>query len=315
MLVTFFGMARQAHGCSVPVFRYALERWRPALYTAWVLHPGPLPSPYIEAISALDSFCQTNSINLAVHSIDSTQPLPGELEPQRAICAGVKAGNPLLIVQFPKRLNLSAPLYSGPITGGVLHSLIFSESRRQLAERLGRGDSAIFVVLENDDATDSQALVARAEAQAKYLQSVLKLHALDKDDPSSKLHSDLPLKITFSVLRVNRNDPAEKMFAAMIMKGQELKENIAGEPIVALVFGQGHLFDARASSELKPDTFDEWGRFACGPCMCQIKESNPGMDLLTAIDWESILDRQTPAAPAQVLPDFRRLLKEAGEGK
>src|SRR5258708_5471919 len=77
--VLSFYFQHTASACSVPVFRYALERWSPESYTAWVLHPGPLRSPQKEAIEALDAFCRKNAVNLTVRTVDTNHALPQAL--------------------------------------------------------------------------------------------------------------------------------------------------------------------------------------------------------------------------------------------
>jgi len=41
IFVVTLAAAGVAHACQVPVFRYALERWTPDPYEAFVIHRGP----------------------------------------------------------------------------------------------------------------------------------------------------------------------------------------------------------------------------------------------------------------------------------
>ena len=42
LLCCWIGLSTNAHACSVPVFRYAVEHWPPDVYEALVLHRGKL---------------------------------------------------------------------------------------------------------------------------------------------------------------------------------------------------------------------------------------------------------------------------------
>src|SRR3954447_11894582 len=46
--------AGQARACSVPVFRYALERWKPSRHPAHVFHRGPLSEAEKATLAKLD---------------------------------------------------------------------------------------------------------------------------------------------------------------------------------------------------------------------------------------------------------------------
>src|SRR5262245_47652816 len=61
-----------APACNVPVFRYALEHWKPSPYLAHVFHRGPLTPAQLAALKKLES---TPSINLTLTTIDLAGPL------------------------------------------------------------------------------------------------------------------------------------------------------------------------------------------------------------------------------------------------
>ena len=53
LLICAAALAGHARACSVPVFRYALERWENAPYQAIVFHRGPLSDIDKQVINVL----------------------------------------------------------------------------------------------------------------------------------------------------------------------------------------------------------------------------------------------------------------------
>ena len=53
-LAAFFLAAGPASACNVPVFRYALERWKPDAYEVHVFHKGPLSERDRAAVRLLE---------------------------------------------------------------------------------------------------------------------------------------------------------------------------------------------------------------------------------------------------------------------
>jgi hypothetical protein len=43
---------------------------------------------------------------------------------------------------------------------------------------------------------------------------------------------------------------------------------------------------------IKHETIDEAASFLIGSCSCQVKEKNPGADLLMTVDWKALLKEQ-----------------------
>jgi hypothetical protein len=45
---------------------------------------------------------------------------------------------------------------------------------------------------------------------------------------------------------------------------------------------------------------EDISRYLSGPCSCQVKEQNPGFDLLLAVDWEARLFGENLPPPAEI---------------
>jgi hypothetical protein len=118
------------------------------------------------------------------------------------------------------------------------------------------------------------------------------------------------LKLSFSVLRVSRTDPAEAAFVQMLL-GSEADLRDIKEPLLFPVFGRGRALYALAGKGISHETLDEAATFLIGKCSCQVKELNPGVDLLLAADWDKLVKAQ--AAASQGLPTLPTLAEVAPE--
>ena len=65
------------------------------------------------------------------------------------------------------------------------------------------------------------------------------------------------------------------------------------------IFGRGRALDALIGKGINADTIAEAAKFLCGACSCQVKRLNPGVDLLIAANWDTILNAEDAAQPSR----------------
>lgn len=282
--------------CSVPVFRYALEKWPPDSYRAVVFHRGPLSAAQQALAGELgrEGLAGRLHANVSLQTVDLAQsPAPELLELWRKLGADTL---PWLVVRYPQSVRLTGNVVSEPLTEATLRPLLDSPARKEITRRLGQGDSAVWVLLEIGEPKRDDEITRLVETRLAYLATVLKLPALDPQDIISGLISvpEGGLKLAFSVLRVSRSDPAEAAFVKMLL-GSEA--DLAGfrEPILFPVFGRGRALYALAGKGIRHETLDEAATFLIGKCSCQVKELNPGVDLLLAAHWDQLVKAQAGA--------------------
>jgi hypothetical protein len=267
-----------APACTIPVFRYALERWDLSAYELLVFHRGDLPNPGRAFLDALP-----NRANIAVRFVD----LEGELSPahRKLWEAQAKATAPWAILRWPDGDKRPA-VWSGPLNVARLEKLVDSPARQRIVKGLANGDSAVFVLLECGDAEAD-------EAARKLLErELVKLPEQSQSGPRIRLA--LPLKVSMPVMTLKRDDPAEDGFVRLLLASEDEVAEAVG-PIVFPIFGRGRLLGAGWGDAIKADTFYGVVSFLCGECSCEVKQANPGSDLLIAADWPAIFNRIGPA--------------------
>jgi hypothetical protein len=185
--------------------------------------------------------------------------------------------------------------WSGRFTRANVLLLIDSPARREIARRLQKGDSVVWLMLPGSDPKKNEAAAERLQAQLKKLEKSIPL-PVDEGKETVKLLSELPLRVAFSILPIARTDPAEKLFVQMLLHTEKGLADQKG-PMVWPVFGRGRALDVLVGEGINHDTIEEAARFLCGACSCQVKQLNPGIDLLLAADWDSVLENRSAVLP------------------
>jgi hypothetical protein len=271
--------------CNVPVFRYALERWRSSQeedrYQLVVFHRGPLAEHESKMVARM----RTAKANVSVQTVD----VNGQVEePLQKLWKQQGEGKlPWMVLRYPIGQDERRTVWSGCLGAEDVSALLDSPARREIAQRLLKGDSVVWLLLESGDKQRDEAAADLLQTQLSRLEKSVQLPDVTSDD-SVPLLSNLPLRLTFSLLRVRRDDPAEKMFVAMLLHtNSDLTKS--AEPMVFPIFGRGRALDAMIGKGINAETLQDSARFLCGACSCQVKRLNPGVDLLIAADWDAIL--------------------------
>lgn len=313
VLAGWLALLAPASACKVPVFRYALERWRADAYEVVVYHRGPLPADAAKTLADLRAAAEGRALaNLEVAVVDlAEQPEAGYLKlwnaeqvrplpllgplafPGSVIGSVVPTPKPLpwVVVRYPGQLRLAGAVWSGPLTADIVATLTESPARKEIARRLLAGDSVVWLLLAGGDPAKDDAAEKLLKAELARLEGTIKLP--DDEEPGQPvvpLLSALPLRVKFSVLRIARSDPAEGMLRAMLLGAHDEAPRVRGEPILFPVFGRGRALDAFVGKEINAEVVGDVAAFLCGACSCTVKQLNPGVDLLFATDWDKALE-------------------------
>lgn len=302
-------MGATAWACSVPVFRYALEHWEADPFQAIVFHRGALTPEQQAQVQALRPADNPARANLSVTAVDVASEMSPELaevwkqQPQNTTL-------PNLVLRFPRSSGLDTTITAAPLSESAKLNLADSPARRQIIERFSDGQSAVWVMLDSGDAAHDDAAAKLLQDRLDYLMGVLTLPELDQLDIANGLISvgQDDLRLEFSVLRVSRNDAQERTFSAMLL-GSEPDLATTSEPIVFPIFGRGRALYALVGKGIRVETIDRAATFLIGKCSCQVKEQNPGTDLLLTADWKA-LAKASPLLERE-LPNLSHLVQAA----
>ena len=129
ILLAWFLPSSRAEACTIPVFRYALERWRADDYEAVIFHRGPAP----DEIKALVKEIR-QSANLDIVTVDLSGTVA---EPMKKLWqAQTNPSLPWMVVRYPKGLGIETNVWAGALSREMVLSLSESPARREMARRL-----------------------------------------------------------------------------------------------------------------------------------------------------------------------------------
>lgn len=259
VLLAIFAAA--AGACSIPVFRYALDRWQA---DPFVLHVAPDDAKDEAVARFLRNFTDSTPLNLAIAR-------PAAADASR--------------VEFPHAEPGSGVVWSGKLDAATLERITDSPARSEIVRRTLAGESAVWVLVESGPKEAGDEVAARIEKRLRYLETASQLPAIDPNDPSSKLGPGPALGVKFSIVRVRADDPAEYFFLKMLA-GPKSSGTQPAAIWLSVVFGRGRALGAWPAEDFGDEQIDEACTFLLGACSCEVKRMNPGWDLVMHAEWD-----------------------------
>ena len=302
LMVLFVLVPSSAFACSTPVFRYALERWAADYYEALFIHRGPLTQ---EEKQLLDKLRQEGSddealLNLRVLEMDIASSTEDEV---KALLMSEKLLEtlPVLVLWYPWQKGRTPPIWQGRLTPSTVTAFLQSPVRQKLVERLTEGQTAVWIFLESGNAAKDKAALGLLEKELETATRELQEEAESIPDE----YAVPEIKYEFSILPVSRSDPNESMLLSLLLGSEADLGEYSDKPVIFPVFGRGRALYALIGEGINTDNIRETIAFVVGPCGCEIKMMNPGVDLLMAANWD--------AAAMQFYEEFYETYNEVPE--
>ncbi|HBV65735.1 MAG TPA: hypothetical protein DEF45_22255, partial [Rhodopirellula sp.] len=210
---------------------------------------------------------------------------------------------PYLVVRMKLGIGRVVNGWHGPLSKAIEVGILDSPVRRELGKRLLSGHSVVWIIVRADTKTGSQPasqnLNAKADAALTSSFSWLSTNLELPEGiglPGSELHSEIPLLLKFSTLEISREDMKESFLINLFSELQP-EATRRGEDLIIPVFGRGRALEVIPASVLTTPLVKDLTVFLSGACSCQVKEQNPGFDLLMSVDWNTKLFGKGNAPP------------------
>jgi hypothetical protein len=262
-------LAHTGLACTVPVFRYALDRWAPDRFQ----------------LKAPAAHFQEEPLASQLRNLGSSSPINLEAASAPDIQEATLA--------FPNRQkDQTQPLWKGALTPESFQQLVDSPARKELFRRILAGDSAVWVLIESGNVALDDTAAELIQARLRFLQNAATLPPAapnDDNDPSNRIGPGPELKIQLSLIRIRRDSPEENPFLHMIAGPKGLEALPKDQPAAAVVFGRGRVLGIW--NDLSESTIEEATLFLLGACSCEVKNLNPGWDLLSSTAWDTELEK------------------------
>ncbi len=265
-----------ALACDIPVFRFALDRWNGDLYQ---LHVAPQ------------------------RLLDFKKRIPDSANAE--VVADEKLVGDAAELWFPTLPNgavSKSVAWSEAIDEKTLPILLNSPIRTEIVQRLCRGDSGVWVLLEGKDTAANDGAARLISVALRGVEKTAKLPVMTWNDPASAPGPGPELRIGFTMLRLDPADAAESATAAMLVDPANHGAADPTQPTALLIFGRGHVLVSLRKEQLAAANIQSASRFLLGACSCEVKEEHPGWDLLMDADWDArlqLIDEQRKATTTE----------------
>ncbi|MCR9291485.1 MAG: hypothetical protein NXI32_02120 [bacterium] len=305
----FMLLSTGVYACNIPVFRYALERWRSDALQLLIFHAGRPTGDELAKIEAIRDMTTAGNgqANLELRLVDLNQPM-ADADQQvwqslttRAVQGEVDASMlPTRAVLLGSHLRGPYQAWQGTLEQAHSH-LLNSPARQQIAERLLSGHSIVWLLIRAKSDAKSSKPGIQTDASADANEAVKELLRVQIEQlakslelpegiglPGSELYSDVPLFLKFSIVEIERDDPQEA-YLLQLAEGFQADAFAANEPLVLPVFGRGRALEVIPADQLSGPLIRDLTQFLSAACSCQVKEQNPGLDLLMSVAWQQQL--------------------------
>ena len=305
--------AAAAEACNIPVFRFALERWKPDSCEVVVFYNGALSAVDQTTVEELEraSLAKDGLANLNVIRCDLTNNKDEELNdlwltvkemmatrvPANTVATTEKSEAKLamLVGRSLKGRGTTINHWVGSLQDAKAAGLVESPIRSELTKRLQAGDAIVWLVLKSSDDQKMIAVRDLLKTQCEELPNKVELPE-GIGLPGSELYSEVPLLLQFSVLEIDPSDLKEQYLVRQL-KGFHANRVADDEPLIVPVFGRGRALEVIPAAQLNADLMHDLTEFLCGACSCQVKEQNPGFDLLLSTNWNAALFGEDSEGP------------------
>ena len=277
-------------GCDVPVFRYAMEHWYAAPYELVLLTNGPLSANDAAVVKFVEAALTAGPAhpNLKVRTVDLLNP-SGVAEEHIWARAG-RPELPYLVLLYPREQRLGHVAWSGALTMANARRLSDSPARREIAQRIVDGHSAVWVMIEcGDTEKDAEAasLLRRVLAHEEERLKRPSITGVTLNQQNEIGGARVPnLEVKFSVISLSRSDRDENVLIEMLLHTESDLVQYSLVPIAFPIYGRGRVLYALVGKGINEQNVREACRFLTGPCACVTKDAKPGTDLMMSVDWQ-----------------------------
>ncbi|MCH8922978.1 MAG: hypothetical protein IIA67_07500 [Planctomycetes bacterium] len=330
-IAVVLGVTAASWACSTPVYRYAMYRWQRAPYEVFYLHQGETPpqdAAVNKSLAALSSNgpAEGKSANVRFTSLDiSDKAVLASLPPELQATLKKHKDKPLPwhVIYTPGWTEL----HVGRLDEKSTKTLADSPARKKMNKLLSDGAPCVLVLVPGKDeavnksAREHIATTIKNAAQGKFTPPEDPLEATLGQPPAgpgggkpakAKKKTKLP---DVATITVKRDDSQEQWLLRCLMQAEGDLGKFKDEAMVFAVYGRARVMPPCIGKGITPQNLGDYVVFSMGPCSCEVKDQNPGMDLLSQWDWKKsatalaeLFGNETGNETLLQTDDFLRLL-------
>ena len=306
-------LGQPLEACNTPVFRYAMYNWAPAPFGVFYFYRGSIAKEdeavHRKLAELGDATGAVANVTLLAIDVAKPQQLDQVPPPVKESWKSRHAGaTPIYLVWGPWGAEVSA----GRLDAAAVAAMVDSPVRARVGELLKQGNAAVLLVLACPNEKENQrAEAAVKEVIARASRGRIPVAGVPDESPDEQAEGgsgDNPKqakkvseahRLSLALVRVSRTDPKEAWLVRMLMAVESDLEQHVHEPMVFGVYGRGRAMEPFVGAGITADNLTELVAFLAGACSCQVKERNPGVDLLFHWDWNATADALAATDPSQ----------------
>ena len=293
--------AQAVHACNIPVFRYALERWRPDKTEVFLLRDRELTEAEQRILdeAELNGVDQGGRVNFRLKDIDLRDDAARNSSISKQLLSRLgsqdRANSPWVFVRSGVPGGDHVVVWQGELRNLPESGAFASPARSEISKRLLAGHAIVWVIVASSD--DEKNERARKQLQSAIGALEGKIQLPDGIGlPGSELHSEVPLLLKYSTLEIAADD-AEERYLINLATAMSDPDGERSEPMIIPIFGRGRALEIIHAGRISNDLVFDLTAFLSGACSCQVKEQNPGFDLHMDTDWELELYGEQGVSP------------------
>lgn len=262
--------------CENPVYQYAIQRWKATPYELLLFEP-----PQGGRSSEFDLLKEQLLVRSAERAGETNFHIVTSAEVTDALWQKLgEPTRPSMAIALPlDRPIEQCVFWQGALTESNVRLLLDSPSRQAIREELLDGVAVVWLLIHSgDSAKDKAALATIRESIEEF-----------KVDYEQTEKSTAP---PIAIQSIDRDDPAEAIFISILSHVETGLDTEADKPIAIPIYGRGRALYALVGDGINTENVVEACKFITGPCACDAKNDNPGVDLLIACRWDEELERR-----------------------
>jgi hypothetical protein len=314
----------EASACSTPVYRYAMYNWPAAPYFVFYFHFG---EPAEEDKGVNQSIAQlaegrAERANFAFEEIDLSlghfDRLPSPVK--EAWVTHIRS------VSGPARpahlvfTSWGAEFFTGVLDEATVRRMVASPARATIGELFKKGSATVIVFVPGSNTKENQRaekvcrdLIRQGAAGELGIEPAFEepdyseptVPPTEKTEPraddaetADEEEAAPESQFQIGLVKVDRSDPAERWFLRSLLKVEADLEKLSEDPMVFFAYGRGRVMWPYVGKGITADNVLGEVFFLSGPCSCQVRDQNPGVDLLMHWDWEATAEAMAATDPA-----------------
>lgn len=309
-LLSLCGLRGDGSACETPVYRFALysRDWLPWEYRVYYLHEGEAEEdePTAAINARLRSLMTSEPLrtNIYFRAVDladdaQTNNLPPAARTAWDEAADKSAGLHVVLAPPCRHRPRWTTLFAGRLDEVTIEALIDSPARVAMAASLAKGNIPL-ILLEGESADANEAAAKAigdtaanvAAGKVRRRGGIGDLVPPPEETPKPRPNGGQPVEedvvsVGIDLIRLRRDDAREDYFIRMLMLVEEDLPPLAAQPMVFAGYGRGRVGEPFVGKGITPDNLAGELIFLTGACSCEVKDQNPGMDLLTTADWDA----------------------------